>query len=117
MNRLVLAGLASLALVAGAVASPPIVPPTTRPRMPGPPVPPTYPARPPAGVIVVPTTPGPRPYFQSTTIRPYHMGYAVYYRSGPFWSWHYYGSYMSWWMAEEIRLELEYYYGLQTMIR
>ena len=32
-------------------------------------------------------------------------------------SWSYYGTYSSLWRAEEMGLELEYYFGVQTWVR
>lgn len=128
MNRLYFAGLVSLALAAGVVAAPPTVPPTVPPtappssrfRMPSTPIRPVTPVRPPVGVFVVPTTPAPRPYapyFAPSWTMPHQHSHAVYYRSGPLMPWSYYGTYSSFWMAEMIGLELEYYYGVQAWVR
>jgi len=116
MNRLILAGLASLALAAGAVASPPPSTPPTRVVIPSSPIRVTYPSRPITPVIVVPTTPGPQ-LFVPPPVIPVHHQYSVYYRNGPFGPWSYYGSYRSLWLAEGIGLELEYYLGLETWVR
>jgi hypothetical protein len=108
MIRLVLAGLAGLALAAGALAAPPPSTPPTRVIIPSTPTPVTYPSRPIAPVIVVPTTPGPRLFVPPPT-PPVHRQYTLCYRSGLFGPWSYYGAYRHFWYAEEIGLALEQY--------
>ncbi len=116
MTRLILAGLASLALAAGAIASPPPGPTTTRHYPPYAP-PPVIVVRPPlpAPVTVVPTTATPR-YLTPAPVMPVRT-YSVYYRSGPWSPWYYYASYRSLWHAEAIGLELEYYLGFEAWVR
>jgi hypothetical protein len=119
MNRLILAGLASLALAAGAVASPPSSPPPTRTTMPSPPIRPIYPPRPVyiPGVTVVPTTGIPRSYLTPAPILPVRTPYSVYYRYSAFGPWYLYRTYSSFWAAEAIGFELEYYLGVEAWVR
>ena len=116
MNRLVLAGVASVALAASALASPPPGPPPVRSSMPVV-IRPVYPTRPVIGVTVVPTTPIPRTYVPYTPVVTVRPTYAVYFRYDPLMPWSRYAAYSSLWRAEDEAFWLEYAYGYEAFVR
>jgi hypothetical protein len=124
MNRLIAVGLVGLALTATAVAAPP----SSRSTMPAPTIRIVTPARPVApSVIVVPTTPAPRPYAMPSRYvspSPYvtppiiaPRTYAVFYRYDWLSPGFYYGTFTSHRRAHDVAFMLEYFYGVDAWVR